>query len=82
MVPAPFMRPTELLDRVKAYEPDADEGLINKAYDYAMSARGKQLRASGYKKPILGGGTSSVIHPGDTASFTMSGYLPLPSNGC
>ncbi|HEX4159274.1 MAG TPA: HD domain-containing protein, partial [Rhizomicrobium sp.] len=43
----PFMRQAELLDRVKAYEPDADEALINKAYDYAMSAHGKQLRASG-----------------------------------
>jgi GTP diphosphokinase / guanosine-3',5'-bis(diphosphate) 3'-diphosphatase len=43
----PFMRQTELLERVKAYEPAADEALINKAYVYAMAAHGKQLRASG-----------------------------------
>ncbi|HEY3778384.1 MAG TPA: bifunctional (p)ppGpp synthetase/guanosine-3',5'-bis(diphosphate) 3'-pyrophosphohydrolase [Rhizomicrobium sp.] len=43
----PFMRQAELLDRIKAYEPQADEGLINRAYVYAMAAHAKQLRASG-----------------------------------
>ncbi|HSZ10581.1 MAG TPA: bifunctional (p)ppGpp synthetase/guanosine-3',5'-bis(diphosphate) 3'-pyrophosphohydrolase [Rhizomicrobium sp.] len=42
-----FMRQTELVDRVKAYDPDADEALLNKAYVYAMTAHGKQFRASG-----------------------------------
>src|SRR5215813_7978884 len=42
-----LMRQTELVDRVKAYDPDADEGLLNKAYVYAMKAHGKQFRASG-----------------------------------
>ena len=41
------MRQTELIDRVKAYHPDADEALLNKAYVYAMRAHGKQFRASG-----------------------------------
>jgi len=41
------MRQTELVDRVKAYDPDADEALLNKAYVYAMKAHGKQFRASG-----------------------------------
>jgi len=30
------MRQTELIDRVKAYDPDVDEALLNKAYVYAM----------------------------------------------
>ncbi|MGB8601893.1 MAG: bifunctional (p)ppGpp synthetase/guanosine-3',5'-bis(diphosphate) 3'-pyrophosphohydrolase, partial [Rhizomicrobium sp.] len=36
-----------LIDRVKAYDPDVDEALLNKAYVYAMKAHGKQFRASG-----------------------------------
>jgi len=42
-----LMRQTELVERVKAYEPNADEALLNKAYVYAMTAHGKQFRASG-----------------------------------
>src|ERR1700739_4689086 len=42
-----LMRQTELVDRVKAYDPDADEALLNKAYVFAMKAHGKQFRASG-----------------------------------
>ena len=42
-----LMRQTELVERVKAYDPDADESLLNKAYVYAMKAHGKQFRASG-----------------------------------
>src|SRR5690348_5667951 len=42
-----LMRQTELVERVKAYDPEADEALLNKAYVYAMKAHGKQFRASG-----------------------------------
>src|ERR1700712_3718080 len=42
-----LMRQTELVDRVKSYDPDADEDILNKAYVYAMRAHGKQFRASG-----------------------------------
>src|ERR1700744_1088666 len=42
-----LMRQTELVDRVKAYDPEADEALLNKAYVYAMTAHGKQFLASG-----------------------------------
>src|SRR3984885_16205666 len=41
------MRQTDLVERVQAYDPDADEALLNKAYVYAMTAHGKQFRASG-----------------------------------
>ena len=42
-----LMRQHELVERVKAYDPDAGEALLNKAYVYAMTAHGKQFRASG-----------------------------------
>jgi len=42
-----FMRQTDLVARVKAYDPNADEALLDKAYVYAMKAHGKQFRASG-----------------------------------
>jgi GTP pyrophosphokinase len=45
--PRKLMRQTDLVDRVKAYDPEADEALLNKAYVYAMTAHGKQFRASG-----------------------------------
>ncbi len=49
--PAPprrsLMRQYELVERVKAYDPGADEDLLNRAYVFAMKAHGAQLRASG-----------------------------------
>ena len=40
-------RQYELVERVKSYEPGADEALLNRAYVYAMRAHGNQKRASG-----------------------------------
>ncbi|MEP3279718.1 MAG: bifunctional (p)ppGpp synthetase/guanosine-3',5'-bis(diphosphate) 3'-pyrophosphohydrolase [Stappiaceae bacterium] len=42
-----MMRHYELLERVTRYNPNADEGLLNKAYVYAMQKHGSQTRASG-----------------------------------
>src|SRR6202789_3414927 len=42
-----LMRQADLVERVQAYDPNADEALLNKAYVYAMTAHGKQFRASG-----------------------------------
>ena len=42
-----MMRQYELVDRVRRYNPNTDEDLINKAYVYAMRAHGNQKRASG-----------------------------------
>ncbi len=42
-----MMRQYDLIDRVKAYNPNADEDLLNRAYVYAMMAHGSQVRASG-----------------------------------
>ncbi len=42
-----MMRQFELVERVKAYDPKADEDAINRAYVYAMKMHGSQKRASG-----------------------------------
>src|SRR5580692_294256 len=42
-----LMRQYELIDRVKQYNPKADEELLNRAYVYAMKAHGEQTRDSG-----------------------------------
>jgi guanosine-3',5'-bis(diphosphate) 3'-pyrophosphohydrolase len=42
-----MMRQYELVDRVRRYNPRADEDLLNRAYVYAMKAHGAQKRASG-----------------------------------
>ena len=43
----PVIRQYELVERVRSYDPDADEDLLNRAYVFAMKAHGAQLRASG-----------------------------------
>ena len=45
--PAPMMRQYELVDRVRRYNPNVNEDLLNRAYVYAMKAHGEQKRASG-----------------------------------
>ena len=42
-----MMRQYELVERVLAYDPSANEALLNRAYVYAMKAHGNQQRASG-----------------------------------
>jgi len=41
------LRQFELVEAVRAYDPTADEALLNRAYVYAMKMHGSQLRASG-----------------------------------
>jgi RelA/SpoT family (p)ppGpp synthetase len=45
--PAAMMRQYDLVERVRKYNPKADEDLLNRAYVYAMKAHGEQKRASG-----------------------------------
>src|SRR6186713_3182356 len=45
--PPPMMRQYELVDRVRRYNPNVNEDLLNRAYVYAMRAHGEQKRASG-----------------------------------
>jgi RelA/SpoT family (p)ppGpp synthetase len=44
---ARMMRQYDLVERVRSYNPQADEDLLNRAYVYAMRAHGEQTRASG-----------------------------------
>ena len=65
-----LMRQTELVDRVKAYDPGANEALLNKAYVYAMTAHGKQFRASG--DPYF-------THPLEVAAILTELKLDVPT---
>ena len=42
-----MLRQYELIEKVRAYDPDADEALLNRAYVFSMKAHGAQVRASG-----------------------------------
>jgi guanosine-3',5'-bis(diphosphate) 3'-pyrophosphohydrolase len=42
-----MLRQYELVERVKAYDPDADEALLDRAYVFSMKAHGAQQRANG-----------------------------------
>src|SRR5690242_19819152 len=82
-----LMRQTELVDPVKAYDPGADEDLLNRAYVYAMKAHGKQFRASGdpyFAHPLevagiltdlkLDQNTIVTAHLHDTIEDTLATY--------
>jgi GTP diphosphokinase / guanosine-3',5'-bis(diphosphate) 3'-diphosphatase len=43
----PMIRQYELVERVKAYDANADEDALNRAYVYSLKMHGSQLRASG-----------------------------------
>lgn len=55
-----MMRQYELVEKVLAYNPAADEALLNRAYVYAMQKHGTQMRASG--DPYF-------VHPLEVASI-------------
>ena len=42
-----MMRQFELVERIKAYDPGADEEAVNRAYVFAMKTHGAQTRESG-----------------------------------
>ena len=42
-----MLRQFELIEKVRSYDPSADEALLNRAYVYAMRQHGSQKRASG-----------------------------------
>lgn len=45
--PVGFIRKTELVGRVRAYDPDVDATLLERAYEFALDAHGAQMRQSG-----------------------------------
>ncbi|MGB6229224.1 MAG: bifunctional (p)ppGpp synthetase/guanosine-3',5'-bis(diphosphate) 3'-pyrophosphohydrolase [Litorimonas sp.] len=71
IMPAPqtaqqsYLRQFELVERVKAYDPSADEALINKAYIFTVQAHGSQKRHSGdpyFAHPIEVAGILANLH--------------------
>jgi GTP diphosphokinase / guanosine-3',5'-bis(diphosphate) 3'-diphosphatase len=68
-----MLRQYELVERVKSYDPDADEALINRAYVFSMAAHGSQKRASGdpyYSHPIEVAGILTDLHLDDETIVT------------
>lgn len=68
-----MLRQYELVERVKAYDPDADEALINRAYVFSMQKHGTQKRASGdpyYSHPIEVAGILTDLHLDDETIAT------------
>src|SRR5258707_1786773 len=65
-----LMRQADLVERVLAYDAGADEALLNKAYVYAMTAHGKQFRASG--DPYF-------AHPLEVAAILTDLQLDVPT---
>ncbi len=68
-----MLRQYELVERVKSYDPDADEALLNRAYVFSMQKHGSQLRASGdpyYSHPIEVAGILTDLHLDDETIVT------------
>jgi GTP diphosphokinase / guanosine-3',5'-bis(diphosphate) 3'-diphosphatase len=66
-----MMRQFELVERVKSYDPHADEDALNRAYVFAMKAHGQQKRASGdpyFSHPLEVAGILTNYHL-DTGSI-------------
>ena len=68
-----MLRQYELVERVRRYDPDADEELINRAYVFSMQAHGSQKRASGdpyFSHPIEVAGILTDLHLDDETIAT------------
>jgi GTP pyrophosphokinase len=60
-----MIRQYELVERVKAYDPHADEDILDRAYIFALKAHGKQTRASGdpyFSHPLEVAGILTAMH--------------------
>ena len=68
-----MMRQFELVERVKAYDPDADEDLLNRAYVFGVKAHGNQKRDSGdpyFSHPLEVAGILTDLKLDDAAIVT------------
>ncbi len=68
-----MIRQYELVEKVKAYDPDTDEDLLNRAYVYAMKMHGSQKRASGdpyFSHPLEVAGILTDMHLDDASIAT------------
>src|SRR3546814_8568854 len=68
-----MIRQFELVERVKSYDPGADEDALNRAYVFAMKAHGSQKRASGdpyFSHPIEVAGILTDLKLDDSTIIT------------
>jgi GTP pyrophosphokinase len=68
-----MIRQFELVERVKSYDPNADEDALNRAYVYAMKVHGSQKRASGdpyFSHPIEVAGILTDLKLDDSSIIT------------
>jgi GTP diphosphokinase / guanosine-3',5'-bis(diphosphate) 3'-diphosphatase len=68
-----MLRQYELVERVKSYDENADEALLNRAYVFSMQKHGTQKRASGdpyYSHPIEVAGILTDLHLDDETIVT------------
>jgi GTP diphosphokinase / guanosine-3',5'-bis(diphosphate) 3'-diphosphatase len=85
-----MLRQYELVERVRGYDPEANEALLNRAYVFSMKAHGSQLRASGdpyFSHPIEVAGiltdlkldtdtiVTAILH--DTIEDTVATYQDI-----
>ncbi len=68
-----MLRQYELVERVKSYDPDADEAMINRAYVFSVQKHGSQKRASGdpyFSHPIEVAGILTDFYMDDKTIVT------------
>ena len=68
-----MLRQYELVERVKRYDPDADEAMINRAYVFSVQKHGSQKRASGdpyFSHPIEVAGILTDLYLDDETIVT------------
>ncbi|HEY0412897.1 MAG TPA: bifunctional (p)ppGpp synthetase/guanosine-3',5'-bis(diphosphate) 3'-pyrophosphohydrolase [Allosphingosinicella sp.] len=68
-----MLRQYELVEKVRSYDPDADEAMINRAYVFSMQKHGTQIRASGdpyFSHPIEVAGILTDLHLDDETIVT------------
>ena len=68
-----MLRQFQLVEKVKGYDPDADEDMLNRAYVYSVQKHGTQTRASGdpyYSHPIEVAGILTDLHLDDETIVT------------
>ena len=68
-----MIRQFELVERVRSYDPAADEDALNRAYVFAMKAHGLQTRASGdpyFSHPLEVAGILTDLKLDDSSIIT------------
>jgi len=72
-----MMRQYDLIERVRRYNPNTNEALLNRAYVYAMKAHGEQRRASGdpyFSHPIEVAAILTDLKLDDATIAAAKGY--------